>query len=222
MIQNQNTYVHDVYLFYMSICVAHEIIHLLAGFLTGTEDADTPPEVNGPGYGTSVVKLSSGRRRAVGESGRAWEQYTFGGVITVYADPSRRKAPVTAEEYADPLKLDDHLQPGIPWIFDTHHWDSYGVRVSTDFIQKIARGDVMFTDEEVRDSGPSRRRDSLDRHCSSMDDLRADGKGHWRPGIGTSSTGRPRASNSDVLQPDDALQSVTVVSGSGSGSVLLS
>ncbi|KAK8099958.1 hypothetical protein PG999_010332 [Apiospora kogelbergensis] len=61
---------YDTFKFQMGISIAHEIVHLFVGFLTGTTRAMTPPNANMPGFG--------GPQQAEGEAGRYWEKIFLG------------------------------------------------------------------------------------------------------------------------------------------------
>lgn len=60
----------------MSISVAHELVHMLMGFMFGDPDRLTPPVINHP-PGTP-------RGVAAGESGRFWEFKFFGCITEAY------------------------------------------------------------------------------------------------------------------------------------------
>ncbi|KAK8112193.1 uncharacterized protein PG998_008650 [Apiospora kogelbergensis] len=60
---------YDIFKFQMGISIAHEIVHLFVGFLTGTERAMTPPDIRMPGFGESDEH---------GEAGRYWEKIFLG------------------------------------------------------------------------------------------------------------------------------------------------
>ncbi|KAM0424843.1 hypothetical protein ACHAPT_009899 [Fusarium lateritium] len=62
--------------FQMGISIAHEIVHLLTGYITGNINLLTPPpKVSLPRYGDS----------AAGEAGRYWEGALFGGVFEFWS-----------------------------------------------------------------------------------------------------------------------------------------
>ncbi|RSM02614.1 hypothetical protein CEP52_007898 [Fusarium oligoseptatum] len=66
------------YLFLLSLSVAHELVHMLMGYMFGSSDTDTPPLINYP---------PGGSNSAHGESGRYWENVVFGCFIEAYHDP---------------------------------------------------------------------------------------------------------------------------------------
>ena len=74
----------ETFTFQMGVAVAHEIVHLLTGFLVATGEYNTPPSVSYEGYGNDRQ----------GEAGWHWEANLFGGEITFYedrADPLRAR-----------------------------------------------------------------------------------------------------------------------------------
>ncbi|KPM43931.1 hypothetical protein AK830_g2652 [Neonectria ditissima] len=81
----------ETYIFQLGISLAHEIVHFLTGFLTGSQFPDTPPAVSYSGF----------KDNRKGESGRYWEGYLMGGIVDFYADPG------------DPL---GSLQAGVPML----------------------------------------------------------------------------------------------------------
>lgn len=66
-------------LFLLSISVAHELVHMLMGFMFGDSERLTPPVINHP-PGTP-------RGPRAGESGRYWEAKFFGCVVEAHHDP---------------------------------------------------------------------------------------------------------------------------------------
>ncbi|KAH7176976.1 hypothetical protein EDB81DRAFT_850758 [Dactylonectria macrodidyma] len=65
------------YLFLLSLSVAHELVHMLMGYMFGSSDTDTPPLINYPPGGANSPR---------GESGRYWERAVFGYFIESYFD----------------------------------------------------------------------------------------------------------------------------------------
>ncbi|KAF7536450.1 hypothetical protein G7054_g4585 [Neopestalotiopsis clavispora] len=70
----------ESFLFLMSITVAHELVHLFVGFISGNNRPLTPPDVSflPEDYNTKI------RGKPVGESGRAWEAYVLGGTVEAF------------------------------------------------------------------------------------------------------------------------------------------
>ncbi|EWZ86013.1 hypothetical protein FOWG_11082 [Fusarium oxysporum f. sp. lycopersici MN25] len=66
-------------LFLLSISVAHELVHMLMGFMFGDSERLTPPVINHP-PGTP-------RGPRAGESGRYWEAKFFGCVVEAHHNP---------------------------------------------------------------------------------------------------------------------------------------
>lgn len=91
---SDDTINYDLFKFQMVVSVAHEMLHFLTGFLTGTATPDTPPAVNAAPY-TEV----SGDQ---GEAGRSWQRLLFGGFVEMWSVES------------DPL---GPRQPGTPFLF---------------------------------------------------------------------------------------------------------
>jgi hypothetical protein len=85
---------YKLFKFQMTISVAHEIVHFLTGFITGTQVPDTPPRVTAPPYDN---------RTDMGEAGRFWESRLLGGFVEFWFSPS------------DPLGV---RQPGRPYLFN--------------------------------------------------------------------------------------------------------
>ena len=66
------------YLFLLSLSVAHELVHMLMGYMFGNSDTNTPPLINYPPGGANSPR---------GESGRYWEKEVFGCFVEAYFDP---------------------------------------------------------------------------------------------------------------------------------------
>ncbi|KAK7416158.1 hypothetical protein QQX98_005355 [Neonectria punicea] len=112
----------ETYIFQFGISIAHEIVHFLAGFLTGTPFPDTPPAVTYAGFGDDVT----------GESGCHWEGYWLGGIVDFY------------EDSRDPL---GSLQAGVPVLSYTYIGNNRQetirwVRISQDYIRRFV--DMRF------------------------------------------------------------------------------
>jgi hypothetical protein len=86
---------YDLFKFQMTISVAHEIVHLLTGFLTGPDQAHTPPEV------TAAAPLNTKGNK--GEAGRNWERKLLGGSLEHWSSNT------------DPLQV---RQAGVPYLFN--------------------------------------------------------------------------------------------------------
>ena len=121
--QNQRTAesTYPLFKFQMVISVAHEIVHFLTGFITGTATPDTPPGVTARPYG----------RDDVGEAGRWWEDALLGGFVEFWSYPS------------DPL---GSRQAGLPYLFVSgSRSDAAGQRVSMSYIQEFLDGGEHLT-----------------------------------------------------------------------------
>lgn len=88
---------HYCYIFIMAVTVAHEVVHVFIGFLTGDNWPDTPPEVQARGFAD----------HRVGESGRFWEDALFGG------GPECVEADVSVLGWR---------QAGLPYLVDNHNY----------------------------------------------------------------------------------------------------
>lgn len=112
----------ETYIFQLGISIAHEIVHFLTGFLTGTPFPDTPPAVTYGGFGDDVT----------GESGRYWEGHLLGGIVDFYEDSRdplgslQAGVPVLSYTY-----LDNNRQGTIRWV-----------RISQDYIRRFV--DLRF------------------------------------------------------------------------------
>lgn len=78
-----NTIAHESIMFLMAITVAHELVHLFVGLLTGYIEPTTPPDVT---YIAEHYNKQLEDGTFAGESGRAWESLMFGGTVEVYED----------------------------------------------------------------------------------------------------------------------------------------
>jgi hypothetical protein len=103
---------YDMFRFQMAITVAHEIIHLLIGYLTGKKQPHTPPEVSLAPYGTMVT----------GESGRYWESLLLGGVVEFYEDSQ------------DPL---GNMQAGTPYLIADGRKSAPARLISTNYVNEF-------------------------------------------------------------------------------------
>ena len=109
----------ETFIFLFGIAVAHEIVLLFTGFLTGGQGALTPPSVTYQDYGTWIA----------GEAGRFWEGYLFGGSIEFF------------QNIEDPL---GPIQAGFPLLKDHR---GYMKRISRDYIQRIVNFGRSFPDQ---------------------------------------------------------------------------
>ncbi|KAF5668776.1 hypothetical protein FDENT_11705 [Fusarium denticulatum] len=66
------------YLFLLTQATAHELVHMIMGYLFGSSDTLTPPLLNYP---------TGGANSPQGESDRYWEQKMFGCFVKAYYDP---------------------------------------------------------------------------------------------------------------------------------------
>lgn len=106
---------YSMFKFQMGISIAHEIVHLLTGFVSGTPRPDTPPSITLDPYGT--------RRR--GEAGRLWESVLLGGVVEFWSSND------------DPLGV---RQAGMPFLFADGRRNTDGYQVSLNYINEIING----------------------------------------------------------------------------------
>lgn len=107
--------------FLLGISIAHEIVHLLTGFLAGEKanTLHTPPDTSAEGYGT--------RRR--GEAGRFMEELLFGGQTEMWMNPQ------------DPLGV---LQAGTPYLLDNGLPKARARLINTAYINKFVKGGECF------------------------------------------------------------------------------
>lgn len=107
----------ESFLFLMSITVAHELVHLFIGSLTGDDRPFTPPGISylPDHYNTRIDG------EPVGESGRAWESSFFGGTVEAF------------EQKDNPLG--DH-QAGIMYLFRS---DETAEVVDQDYLRTTCR-----------------------------------------------------------------------------------
>ena len=106
----------DVYIYLMSIAIAHEIVHFFTCFLNGGDKPITPPNVTIPGWKEAGLHG--------GEAGRAWELAALGGIMEFYASPDCR------------LEID---QPGVPYLFENNLDKAGGQQVSMSYVRDYAR-----------------------------------------------------------------------------------
>ena len=112
MVTTQNNHERNVMLVQMIVCVAHEICHVLTGFLTGLHRPITPDAITVRGW-------------PGGESGRWWELQRLGGVAEFYARRSDRNNP---------------NQSGTPYLFSDYERNSLGTQISAEYIDRFALG----------------------------------------------------------------------------------
>ncbi|KAF4438871.1 hypothetical protein F53441_12692 [Fusarium austroafricanum] len=105
--------------FEMGVSVAHEIVHLLTGFLTGGYRPVTPREV-------ALEAYAEGRK---GEAGRYWEGILLGGVV---------------ESWTKGTDIMGVRQAGTHYLFETGSKRSNGWRVSKTYINRFINGDFSF------------------------------------------------------------------------------
>ncbi|KAK4665438.1 hypothetical protein QC763_0062430 [Podospora pseudopauciseta] len=106
---------HDFekHLIVASLTIAHELVHVFVGRLTGVNDADTPPKID--------VPPKTGMALSLGESGRYWETKFVGySVWAFYDDKDIRKEAQGGTLWADIQRtkgstLESHLVPH-PWV----------------------------------------------------------------------------------------------------------
>ncbi|KAK8030213.1 hypothetical protein PG993_011504 [Apiospora rasikravindrae] len=128
---------YQLFKFQLGVVIAHEFIHCLTGFFTGTSSANTPPNVTLPHYGNTRT----------GEAGRFWESKLLGGVLEMWSSPE------------DGLGV---RQPGTPYLFEGGGRDKSGRRVSMEYISDFNKGDFSFP---IRTSsqGPAVTRKELEK-----------------------------------------------------------
>ncbi|KAK4235063.1 hypothetical protein C8A03DRAFT_18136, partial [Achaetomium macrosporum] len=102
----------------MTVSVAHEIVHFLTGFLTGTEEPHAPPEVTAAPY--------DDQRNNKGEWGRYWESILLSGFLEFWSSSS------------DPLGV---RQAGVPYLFSVGSMaTATGQQVSMSYVQQFLNG----------------------------------------------------------------------------------
>ncbi|KAH6649498.1 hypothetical protein F5144DRAFT_479665 [Chaetomium tenue] len=122
------------YKFQMVVSVAHEIVHFLTGFITGTAVPHTPPGVIAQPFPVSQNN---------GEAGRYWERELLGGFLEMWSVPD------------DPLEL---RQPGEPFLFLSGPLqDSTGMEVSLSYIHEFLEGRFSFPIRTTRTARPIKR-----------------------------------------------------------------
>ncbi|KAM5354426.1 hypothetical protein ACJ41O_001075 [Fusarium nematophilum] len=107
--------------FQMILTLAHEITHLLTGFLTGAARPMTPPTIGLKGYTLPESKI--------GEAGRYWESRMLGGVVEFYEEADHKWGA---------------RQPGIPWLMRDGEPKSKAWRVDINYILRFVKGDFSF------------------------------------------------------------------------------
>ncbi|KAM6523989.1 hypothetical protein FSOLCH5_004596 [Fusarium solani] len=105
--------------FQMGLSIAHEIVHLLTGFITGDPNPLTPPEVSLLRYGDSEA----------GEAGRYWEHILFGGVVEFWSFND------------DPMNV---RQTGTAYFFENGDRDATGYAVSLGYMNEFANQVFTF------------------------------------------------------------------------------
>ncbi|KAI1208355.1 uncharacterized protein F4807DRAFT_148849 [Annulohypoxylon truncatum] len=133
--------------FQMVISVAHEMVHLLVGYLTGSHSPPTPPGVTLTPFGNTVS----------GESGRYWESILLGGVVEFYQDRN------------DPLEA---RQAGVPWLIQDGRNNVSARMVSMDYINRFLNGNFLFP-VRTSSSVPETDRNGLRGISPEMADVRA-------------------------------------------------
>jgi hypothetical protein len=108
---------YQLFKFQMAISVAHEIVHFLTGFITGTMVPDTPPRVTAEPYND---------RADVGEAGRYWESIILGGFVEFWSSTTDRLGV---------------RQAGMPYLFNTgNQQTSTSQKVSMAYIEDFLDG----------------------------------------------------------------------------------
>ncbi|KAK5655518.1 hypothetical protein OQA88_5789 [Cercophora sp. LCS_1] len=80
----------ETFTFQLGMCIAHEVVHLLTGFLSTHRLHHTPPNVTALGYGDETT----------GEAGWYWETRMMGGVLNFYED---RRDPLGVHQAGVPI-----------------------------------------------------------------------------------------------------------------------
>ncbi|KAK0739908.1 hypothetical protein B0T21DRAFT_330200 [Apiosordaria backusii] len=99
----------EKHLIVASLTIAHELVHVFVGRLTGVIDADTPPKIDVPPKAGTILSL--------GESGLYWEVKFVGySVWSFYDDKDARKEAQGGTLWADIQRtkgsaLETHLVP---------------------------------------------------------------------------------------------------------------
>ncbi|KAF4469571.1 hypothetical protein FALBO_3533 [Fusarium albosuccineum] len=124
---------YNMFKFQMGISIAHEIMHLLTGFLVGNPKQNTPPRVTMPGFGT----------RRNGESGRYWERIFLGGAVEFWSSEN------------DILGV---RQAGTPYLFPDGQPSSAGRQVSRRYINNFLAGNFSFPIQTSSQAPPVTRR----------------------------------------------------------------
>ncbi len=110
---------YQLFKFQMVISVAHELVHFLTGFLTGTAKPNTPLAVTAEPYSTKD-----------GEAGRFWEAQFLGGFVEYWAP-----------ELSEGDSPDTLRHPGRPYLFDEGSVSTaLGYEVSSSYILDFLRG----------------------------------------------------------------------------------
>ncbi|KAI0403870.1 hypothetical protein F4802DRAFT_569693 [Xylaria palmicola] len=139
---------YENFMFIMAITVAHEVVHLFVGYLTGRELPNTPRRVS---YIPSVYNKLQDDGTEMGESGRAWEGYVFGGIVE------------TAEDRANPLGA---YQAGTLWLIDERKQVR---RIDRSSVKQILNEDFAFP---LRTTGPAISLAEMDRNYRMMKTVR--------------------------------------------------
>lgn len=113
---------YGTFLFQMAVSIAHEIGHLLTGFLSGTARPPTPPTAQAP---------SPIMSRTVGEAGSYWEYMALGGIVEFYADPRDPNNP---------------NQAGIAYVFEDLKSNAPGKIVSRRLVQAFKDGGKKWSE----------------------------------------------------------------------------
>ncbi|KGQ06474.1 hypothetical protein BBAD15_g8209 [Beauveria bassiana D1-5] len=79
----------NIFKFHLVIALAHEIVHLFVGYLTGDPNVLTPPNLSARGHGSSTA----------GESGNYWERTFLGGTLEMWFPRGSVEAPGSAHAY---------------------------------------------------------------------------------------------------------------------------
>ncbi|KAK4157366.1 hypothetical protein C8A00DRAFT_40211 [Chaetomidium leptoderma] len=150
---------YELFKFQMTISVAHEIVHFLTGFITGTILPDTPPAVTAVPYND---------RGDVGEAGRYWESMFLGGFVECWSSTS------------DPL---GPRQAGLPYLFNAGSKQSAtGQQVSMSYVEEFLNEQFTFPIRASSRARPVTRR-ALERggsrettHLRELPSFRAAGR----------------------------------------------
>ncbi|KAH8180135.1 hypothetical protein LIA77_01654 [Sarocladium implicatum] len=107
-----------IFKFQMVIAIAHEVVHMLVGLLTGETNTGTPPTMTMEGYNASG-----------GESGRYWEAILLGGTVEFWSEKKHKLG---------------NRQAGKPYLFPNCRSDSVGRLIDSSYVNSILARSFSF------------------------------------------------------------------------------